>query len=241
MHIDLRDGIKDELNTKVTIKLRWIIRIVILSLIIGAVLFGLATRKKIVETTTIENQITELFDVSRGVTDTTYGTYWQYCGGWFTAVHVHTGMGFEAPEFVSGAVVRSPGLIDAAWYGGEWSCDAPMNPEDGMPVYLLGYPGGSDKPTLRQGNVYLRRSQSGSPGYEISTWVVVFELRGVAGIFGEPVVGGMSGGVVTDREFNPVGILVTQNSPSDVTGDGKLQQSADIVGLADAYQALIVD
>jgi len=36
MKIDLKDGISDELNTPITIKFRWIIRIVIASLVLGA-------------------------------------------------------------------------------------------------------------------------------------------------------------------------------------------------------------
>lgn len=239
MRIDLRDGIKDELDTKVTITLRWIFRIIFLSLIVGAILFGWVTRKRMTQTVVTENQIVKRFDVTRGVSDTSYGTYWKHCGGWFTADHVHTAMNLEAPKFVRGNVVRAPGVIDAVWYGKKWSCGAPINLELGMAVYVLGYPGGSDKPTLREGTVHFQRLESGSDGYQIGTWIVVFEPRGNAGISGEAVVSGMSGGIVTDADLNPVGILVTQNSPADLNGDGVLEQSVDIVSLADAYQVLI--
>ncbi len=239
MRIDLRDGIKDELDTKITITLRWMFRIIILSIILGAILFGWVTRKRMSETVAVENKIVKLFDVTRGVSDTSYGTYWKYCGGWFTADHVHEAMDLNAPKFVSGRVVRAPGLIDAVWYGKKWSCGAPANLEIGMEVHLLGYPGGSDKPTLRQGKVHFHREESGSDGYQTGTWIVVFEPRDDAGISGEPVVVGMSGGIVTDRNFNPVGILVTQNSPADLNGDGALEQSVDIVSLSDAYRILI--
>ena len=241
MRIDLRDGLKDELDTKVTLTLRWMFRIIFISLILGAVLFGWLTRKRINDTTAIENQIVKTFDVTRGVSDTAYGTYWKYCGGWFTADHVHKAMNYEPPDFVPGEVIRAPGIIDAAWYGRKWSCPAPTNPKDGMAVYLLGYPGGSDKPTLRQGKVHIRRAQSGSQGYRISTWIVVFDPREDAGIIGEAVVGGMSGSIVTDHNYNPVGILVTQNSPSDFNGDGDLENSVDIVGLTDAYEVLFAN
>ena len=79
MRIDLRDGLKDELDTKVTLTLRWMFRIIFISLILGAVLFGWLTRKRINDTTAIENQIVKTFDVTRGVSDTAYGTYWKYC------------------------------------------------------------------------------------------------------------------------------------------------------------------
>ncbi len=238
MRIDLRDGIKDELDTTIPMTVRWIIRLVFFSLILGAILFGWITRKNTTETISIENQIMSLFEVTRGVSDTSYGTYWNFCGGWFTADHVHEAMNYEPPDFVSDGVLRAPGLIDAAWYGRKWSCPSPANPKDGMPVYLLGYPGGSDKPTLRQGKVHIRRAHSGSEGYRISTWIVVFDPREEAGISGEAVVGGMSGSIVTDHNYNPVGILVTQNSPSDFNGDGDLENSVDIVGLADVYEVL---
>ena len=239
MRIDLRDGIKDELDTKVTLTLRWIFRIIFLSIILGAILFGWVTRKRIAETTAIEIQILKTFDVTRGVSDTSYGTYWKHCGGWFTADHVHAAMNYEAPDFISHPVIRAPGIVDAAWYGKKWSCGVPANPTLGTSVYVLGYPGGSDKPSLRQGKVHFHRTESGSDGYQIGTWIVAFESRDDAGISGEAVVGGMSGGIVTDTNFKPVGILVTQNSPSDLNGDGALEHSVDIVGLADAYQVLI--
>ena len=239
MRIDLRDGIKDELDTKVTLTLRWIFRIIFASLILGALLFGWVTRKKMTQTDVVEKQIVKTFDVKRGVSDTSYGTYWKHCGGWFTADHVHTAMNLEAPKFVRGTVVRAPGVIDAVWYGKNWSCGAPISPKVDMAVYVLGYPGGSDKPTLREGTVHFQRVESGSAGYQTGTWIVVFEPREDAGISGEAVVSGMSGGIVTDYNFNPVGILVTQNSPADLNGDGVLEQSVDIVGLDDAYHVLI--
>ena len=75
----------------------------------------------------------------------------------------------------------------------------------------------------------------------MGTWIIVFDAGDDAGISGEAVVGGMSGGIVTDTELNPVGILVTQNSPADLNGDGALENSVDIVGLADAYQVLLAN
>jgi len=241
MRIDLRDGIKNELDTKVTLTLRWVIVIALLSLIIGAVLFAWVTRKTMAESAVIETKIVKQFDVRRGVSDTSYGTYWKYCGGWFTADHVHEAMNLQPPNFVSARAVRAPGLIDVVWYGKKWSCDAPNAPEIGMPVYLLGYPGGSDKPSLRQGKVHFHRTEGGSEGYQNRTWIVVFEPREDAGIFGEAVTIGMSGSIVTDTELNPIGLLVTQNSPADMDGDGLLEQSVDIVSLDDAYRILIAD
>jgi len=176
MRIDLRDGIKDELDTKITLTLRWMFRIILMSIILGAVLFWAVTRQT---------------------------------------------------------------KLDAAWYGKKWTCGAPETLKLGMSVYLLGYPGGSDQPTLRQGRVHFHRTESGSLGYQMGTWIVVFDSRGEAGLSGEAVVGGMSGAIVTDQDLNPVGILVTQNSPADLDGDGALDQSVDIVSLTDAYRVLI--
>jgi len=240
MRIDLRDGLKDELDTKVTITLRWMFRIILLSLAIGAIAFAWVARKRVSATDAIAHQIVKTFDVTRGVSDTSYGTYWKYCGGWFSADHVHEAMDLNAPKFISGRATRAPGIIDAVWYGKKWSCKTPpAQPVIGMQVYLLGYPGGSDKPTLRQGKIHFHREYSGSLGYQTPTWIIVFEPRDDAGISGEAVVVGMSGGIVTDTAFNPVGILVTSNSPADLNGDGNLEQSVDIVALADALEVLI--
>ena len=161
MRIDLRDGLKDELDTKITLTLRWMFRIIFISLILGAILFGWVTRKTTAETTLIQNRIVKTFKVTRGVSDTAYGTYWKHCGGWFTADHVHEAMNLNVPDFVSRGVVRAPGVIDAVWYGKKWSCGTPKNPAIGLPVYLLGYPGGSDKPTLRQGTVHFAALRAG--------------------------------------------------------------------------------
>ena len=60
MRIDLRDGIKDELDTKVTLTLRWLFRIIILSLVLGAVLFAWLTRKDKADVVVVENQIVGL-------------------------------------------------------------------------------------------------------------------------------------------------------------------------------------
>lgn len=239
MRINLRDGLKDELDTNVTLTLRWIFRLITLALVSGAIFYGWATRKKPTDIVAVESKIVKTFDVRRGVSDTSYGTYWKHCGGWFTADHVHEAMELNAPTFISGRVVRAPGLIDAVWYGKKWSCNAPISPEIGMPVYVLGYPGGSDKPSLREGTVHFHREESGSDGYQTGTWIVVFEPREDAGLSGEAVVVGMSGGIVTDHAYNPIGILVTQNSPADLNGDGEFEQSVDIVSLTDAYRILI--
>jgi len=242
MRLNLRDGLKNKLDTKVSLTHRWMFRIIILSLILGAGLFAWVTQKAQGDTAHIEKQILKSFDVTRAVSDTSYGTYWKYCGGWFTADHVHEAMELNVPKFVKASPTRAPGIIDAVWYGKKWSCGAaPENPKIGMKVYLLGYPGGSDKPTLRQGNVHFHREESGSEGYRTGTWIVVFGPRDDAGISGEAVVVGMSGGIVTDMEFNPVGILVTSNSPADLNGDGQLEQSVDIVGLGDVHRILIAE
>lgn len=239
MRIDLRDGLKDELDTKITLTLRWMFGIILVSLILGAVLFAWVTKKTAHPDAAIKKTIVKTFDVSRGVSDRSYGTYWKYCGGWFTADHVHEAMELNAPDFISRGVVRAPGIIDAVWYGQKWKCATPANPTLREAVYVLGYPGGSDAPSLRRGKVHFKREESGSEGYQMGTWVIVFEPRGDAGLSGEAVVVGMSGGIVTDTDFNPVGILVTQNSPADLDGDGELDQSVDIVGLKDAYEVLI--
>ena len=48
---------------------------------------------------------------------------------------------------------------------------------------------------------------------------------------------GMSGGIVI-KDNEPVGVLVVQNSPADLDGDGKEDHSSDIVSLADYHMVL---
>lgn len=242
MRINLKDGISDELNTP--IKLRWAIRTFVVGLFMGALVWGGKTATETVvelnERQTIEAHILDVHTASRGFKNNAYGTYWKHCGVWITAGHVDRETGGQVPEPVTGGGVSSI-EIDAAFYGREWSCDKPQDINEGQRVWVAGYPGGSDALALRSGVAYIKRSSSGSDGYSTPTWVVVFPKNNIAARLSEPVVGGMSGGVVIDAETrDPVGILVTQNSPTSLPSFGEVH-SSDVVALRDAYTVLLED
>jgi len=239
--INLRDGVKDELNTP--IKLRWAIRTFILGLILGGLLWGgkkaADTVVELNERQEITTHLKDAHNIARGFENGAYGTYWKHCDVWVTAGHVDRETRGARPAGVNGENVSSIDL-DATFYGRSWSCPAPEDVTEGQAVWIAGYPGGSDTIALRSGVVYIKRSSSGSDGYVDPTWVVVFPKNNLASWLSEPVAGGMSGGVVIDADTRaPVGILVTQNSPTTLPSFGEVH-SADIVSLYDAYAALIV-
>ena len=238
--INLRDGVSDELNTP--IRLRWAIRTFILGVVLGALVWGgkkgVDTALELNERQKIAAYVTETHDITRGFENGAYGTYWHHCGVWVTAGHVDRETRGTRPPGVDGDNMSSLDL-DATFYGQSWSCPAPADLSEGQAVWIAGYPGGSDTIALRSGIVYIKRASSGSDGYVAPTWVVVFPKNNLATWLSEPVAGGMSGGIVIDAETRaPVGILVTQNSPTTLPSFGEVH-SADIVALRDAHSTLI--
>jgi len=240
MRINLKDGIGDELNTP--IRLRWAIRTFIVGLVLGALFLGGKTAVETViemdERQTIEAHVTETHDITRGFENNAYGTYWKHCGVWVSAGHVDRETRGAVPPPVDGATLSSID-IDAVFYGRTWTCETPQDMVEGQKVWIAGYPGGANALALRGGVVYLKRSSSGSDGYSAPTWVVVFPKSNLASWLSEPVAGGMSGGIVIDAEtFDPIGILVTQNSPTTLPSFGEVH-SSDVVSLRDAHTFLI--
>lgn len=226
------------------IRARWAIRTFIAGLLLGAIFIGgrtaSNTMSELSERDTIAQHLIENHQITRGFENNAYGTYWRDCGVWITAGHVHKETQGTIPSPVSGAAVSSP-IIDAAFYGDHWSCGPVPDLREGQSVWVAGYPGGSDALAMRKGEVYLKRSSSGSDGYEAATWIVVFPENNIAAWLSEPVAGGMSGGAVIDAEtLQPLAILVTQNSPTKLQafGDNPVH-SADVVSIKDAYEVLI--
>lgn len=245
--INLKDGLSDELNTKVNLKVKWILRgaiaLIFLSVVITCSLIGRDVTVELSERAQIEQSLQDNFNIRRRFyqtqTTTTYGTYWDYCGVTISAGHVHVEMNHTPIQDALGSVKIAPGVIDAVFYGNHWGCAPPFNPVDGQRIWIAGYPGSSDKLALRRGTVYLKRSVSGSDGYELGTYIVVFDPKSIADFLGEPVATGMSGGIAVDENLTPVGILATRNDQFDSDDDEEPEQGSDIVGLYDAYQALI--
>jgi len=95
----------------------------------------------------------------------------------------------------------------------------------GQDVILKGFPAGSQTLATRTGRVYFERM----PGQ----WIVhIFEPD-------EPVVTGMSGGPVIDAKTGqPIGIIITRNSPADLNNDRDPDESADFIALSSIWDAL---
>ena len=245
--INLKDGLSDELNTRINLKVKWILRgaiaLIFLSVLITCALIGRDVSVELSERAQIEQSLKENYNIRRRFRQTpttnTYGTYWDHCGVTISAGHVHVEMGFTPIQDALGPVKFAPGVIDAVFYGDDWTCGPPVNPVDGQRIWIAGYPGSSDTLALRRGAIYLKRSVSGSDGYQLGTYIVVFDPKSLADFLGEPVATGMSGGIAVDENLAPIGILATRNDQFDSDDDGEPEQGSDIVGLYDAYQALI--
>lgn len=169
------------------------------------------------------------FNIRRYWDGRNYGTLWDFCGSTITADHVISNTIDNGEGQVGKTANRNGGIADVVHYG-NWECESVTEISQGDVVSIIGFPGGSSEPSMREGSVYIKRSVSGSDGYETPTWIVAFKSE-------EPVVGGMSGGIVI-KDNEPVGVLVVQNSPADLDGDGKEDHSSDIVSLADYHMVL---
>ena len=155
----------------------------------------------------------------------TYGSFFRLWDGWVSAGHVFTEMNRKAPPFATGSQIIAPAFLDVALFGITPPTSRPKEPVIGQKVLAMGYPAGSSTPEVREGVIYHRRSSEN------------FITRITSPR--EPVVVGMSGGIVIDVETNePVGIIVVRNSPADLDQDGIKDESFDFVALSDVYDAI---
>lgn len=157
----------------------------------------------------------------------TFGTFFQLWGGWATAAHVLSEMNGVTPKFISSELnVSKFEGYDIALIGSRRPNVEPSEPIRNLRIKIYGYPAGSRYLEERLGYVYIKRSDSNS-------WIAMIDSPS------EPVVVGMSGGLVVRADTNePIGVLTTRNSPADVNGDGIKQESADFVALSDIYPFL---
>ena len=154
----------------------------------------------------------------------TYASFFPLWGGWATAGHCLTETNGLCPPFASGPCVSWPDGLDAALIGCALPARAPGKPMAKLRVVAEGYPAGSRHLEQRMGHIYLERQ----PGQ----WIVQMDDAD------EPVVTGMSGGPVRDAgTLEPLGILITRNSPADLDADGDADQSYDFIALHDVWQA----
>lgn len=154
----------------------------------------------------------------------TYGSFFAFWDGFITAGHVLSEASGLLPPFASHATHNWPGGLDAALLDCRLPDAAPDAPYPGQAVTMIGFPGGSSVASTREGKVYIRRS----------------DLSFIAHIItpDEPVVTGMSGGVVLDTlTQTPIGIIITRNSPADLNADRDPDESCDFTALSDVWQA----
>lgn len=155
----------------------------------------------------------------------TYGSFFRLWDGWATAGHVYLEMNRNAPPFATGDRIIEPAYLDAALFGTNLPVTKPPEPQEGQKLLAIGYPAGSSEPSFREAEVYLRRSSESFIARITSPQ--------------EPVVVGMSGGIVLDIETaEAVGIIVVRNSPADLDRDGHKDESFDFVALSDLYEAV---
>jgi len=175
------------------------------------------------------------------------GTYWQWAGGWVTAMHVLKEQERKLPPFVSGEIMAGTGVIDAALIGCNLSSMArPREPKRGERLYTWGYPHASGHLSERVMRVHYKRDVSGSDGYVTPTWIakmenppLILSHDAYEHIYYQPVGGGMSGSPVVSEYGEPLGILVTTNSTADLNSDGIDDASCDFVALADVYDVFV--
>ena len=128
------------------------------------------------------------------------------------------------PPFAGGELVSWPEGLDAAILGCRLPTTRPADPVIGQQVICKGYPAGARTLEQRRGKVYFERN----PG----TWIAHIQIPD------EPVVTGMSGGPVIDVQTGePIGVIITRNSPADLNNDRDPDESCDFIALSAIWDA----
>lgn len=155
-----------------------------------------------------------------------YASFFAYWGGWITAGHCMTETNDCLPPFAKGRCDSWPEGLDAALLGCTLPSKRPADPIIGREVICKGFPAGARNLETRYGKVYFERN----PG----TWIVHITHPD------EPVVTGMSGGPVIDiASGQPIGIIITRNSPADLNNDRDPDESCDFISLAAIWEAVM--
>ena len=156
-----------------------------------------------------------------------YASFFAYWGGWITAGHCMTETNDMLPPFAKGDFETWPDGLDAAMLGCKLPVIRPANPAIGQAVICKGFPAGARHLETRSGKVYFERN----PG----TWITHIEEPD------EPVVTGMSGGPVVDAASGePIGIIITRNSPADLNNDRDPDESCDFISMAAIWDAVMI-
>lgn len=157
----------------------------------------------------------------------TYGSFFSHWDGHITAGHVVSECGEKVPPFSNGHAQNWPDGLDAALIGCKLPDICPPAPISGQSVKCIGFPAGSHHAAIRTAKVYIERPNAPD------TWIARIITPD------EPVVTGMSGGAVIDIETNePIGILITRNSPADLNNDRDPDESFDFISLHGVWNAI---
>jgi len=155
-----------------------------------------------------------------------YASFFAYWDGWISAGHCLTEAHDLFPPFAKGELNSWPGGLDAALMGCRLPAQKPEAPIIGQRVIMKGFPAGCRTMEIRHGHVYIER------GMGSGTWIAHIETPD------EPVVTGMSGGPVIDRDSGqPIGIIITRNSPADLNNDRDPDESCDFIALSEVWEA----
>ena len=130
------------------------------------------------------------------------------------------------PPFAGGELMSWPEGLDVALLGCSLPASRPKDPVIGQQVICKGFPAGARAVEQRRGKVYFERN----PG----TWITHIQIPD------EPVVTGMSGGPVIDLQTGePIGIIITRNSPADLNNDRDPDESCDFIALSAVWDAVM--
>ena len=156
-----------------------------------------------------------------------YASFFAYWEGWISAGHCLTETHDLFPPFADGELRSWPGGLDAALMGCRLPAKRPEAPIIGQRVEIKGFPAGCRTLEQRRGHVYIER------GAGSGTWIAHIETPD------EPVVTGMSGGPVIDMDSGqPLGIVITRNSPADLNNDRDPDESCDFIALSAVWDAI---
>jgi len=178
--------------------------------------------------------------VRRWFTGQSWCTYFPIWGGWATAGHCidETRAAGTPPPFLDGLEVKhAPFVIDAALIGVSFPTDRPALMIEDESIESIGFPAGADTLTYRSGRSYIKRNDGGE-NYRHGGFIVVLETGPRPTFEREPVVGGQSGSPGLNAKGAPVCIVVNQNGLTDLTGDGRPDNSFDCVALSDVWELL---
>lgn len=155
-----------------------------------------------------------------------YASFFAFWDGWISAGHCLTDSHDLLPPFAKGELISWPGGLDAALMGCHLPHKKPVAPIIGQRVIIKGFPAGARAIETRRGHVYIER------GAGSGTWIAHIETPD------EPVVTGMSGGPVVDADSGqPIGIIITRNSPADLNNDRDPDESCDFIALSDVWES----